>query len=100
VHPIAAKTAISDANVIGPLKSGHLVIIRGTFRQDGKAATHWMLATLFKSNSAGKVTALVANDPWTAKQVLISPTTKHVVSPAGFPLAGFTVDGYQVVTLK
>jgi hypothetical protein len=43
---------------------------------------------------------VVANDPWTGRQVLINPATKRVVSPAGFPLAGFEIDGYRPATLQ
>ena len=46
------------------------------------------------------MTEIVANDPWTGQQVRINRSTKAVVAPAGFPLAQFKVDGFQVVTLK
>ena len=41
-----------------------------------------------------------ANDPWTGVQVRIDLASKQVVAPAGFPLAGFTVDGYRVVWIR
>jgi hypothetical protein len=96
VTDISGSQSIDDTNVIGQLKARNLVIIRGT---DASAATHWMLATLFTSDEQGTVTALVADDPWTGTQVRIDPTTKQVVFPPDFPLSGFTVDGYQTVTL-
>ncbi len=100
VLAISGAAKIDDSNIIGAIKSGHPVIIRGTYHSGAVARTHWMLATLFKSNTGGDLLALVANDPWTRRQVLISPTTKRVVSPPGFPLGDFTVDRYQVVTLN
>ena len=42
---------------------------------------------------------IVANDPWTGQQVQIDPVTKHVVLPANFPLANFTVNGMQSLTI-
>jgi hypothetical protein len=58
-----------------------------------------MLATSFITDSDGHVTALVADDPWTGLQVRIDAQTKQVIAPADFPLAGFTVDAYETVTL-
>lgn len=46
------------------------------------------------------VNTVVANDPWTGMHVEISPATKKVVSPAGFPLTNFTVDGFQPVVVN
>ena len=92
---IAGGQAIDDSNVIGALKAGHLVIINGTA---GDSTQHSMLATLFTSDSGGATTALVANDPWTGTQVRIDPTTKQVTFPTNFPLIGFTVNSYSVVT--
>jgi hypothetical protein len=97
---IGDAVAIGDANVIGPLKSRRVVVIRGSFRQNRERVDHWMLATLFRTNEAGDVTHLVAHDPWTGRQVLIDPATKRVVSPARFPLADFQVEGFQVVTIR
>jgi hypothetical protein len=42
------------------------------------------------------VTSVVADDPYTGKQVRIDPaaTGKNVIAPAGFPLASFKVNGF------
>ncbi len=93
-------TPIGDGNIVGPLKSKHVVIVRGHYDGEGGSATHWMLATLFTTDGAGATTNLIANDPWTGTQVWIDPTTHQVVRPANFPLTNFTVDGYRVVTLN
>ena len=45
------------------------------------------------------VIGLIANDPYTGKQVRIHPTTKKVVSPTGFPLTTFKVTSFRVITL-
>jgi hypothetical protein len=93
---IASTQPLDDTNVIGALKTRKLVaILRGQF----SGGTHFMLATLFTLDTHGVVTAVVANDPWTGKQVRIDPRTKHVVSP-GFPLTDFTVNGFQTVTIN
>jgi len=94
---IANSSPISDANVIGVLKSRRLALIRGTH---SSGITHWMLATLFTTDEAGSPTGLVANDPWTGQQVRIDLATKRVIVPGHFPLSDFTVDGYQPVTLN
>jgi hypothetical protein len=93
-------TPIGDGNIIGPLKSKHVVIIRGHYDAQGRRTKHWMLATLFTTDTGGSVTNLIANDPWTGTQVWIDPTTHQVAQPANFPLTNFTVDGYRVVTLN
>jgi hypothetical protein len=76
-----------------------LVILRGTFTRNGGGAKHWVLGTLFREDSSGSVTAVVANDPWTGRQVTIDPLTKQVIAPADFPLANFTIDAYRPVIL-
>jgi hypothetical protein len=97
---IDAGTPIGDANVIGALKQRRVAIIRGNFqRPNGGLSLHWMLATLF-TTEGGTLSELVANDPFTGQQVRIDPNSKQVVSPANFPLANFTVDRFQAVTLN
>jgi len=96
-----AGAAIGDANIIGALKARNVVIIHGRYDlPGGGTAFHWMLATLFTSDSNNVTITLVANDPWTGQQVHIDPITRHVVQPANFPLANFHVDAYRVVTLN
>ena len=96
---LPAATPIGETNIIGALRTGRVVEIRGTYNNGTAKATHWMLATSFIVNSTGTVTHLVANDPWTGRQVRISPSAKTVLHPSPFPLPGFTVDGYRVITL-
>lgn len=100
VHSIPAATPIDNTNVIVQLRARKVVIVRGTYTKAGKIIAHDMLATLYTSDSNGNVTALVANDPWTGKQVKIDPGTKQVVWPSGFPLSGWTVKSYWPVTLN
>lgn len=98
---LSANTPIDDSNIIGLLKSKHIVIIRGHYDSSSSGtAPHWMLATLFTADAGNATTNLIANDPWTGTQVWIDPATHQVVRPAVFPLANFTVDGYQSVTLN
>jgi hypothetical protein len=59
-----------------------------------------MLATSFTADAGGNVTSVVADDPRTGLQVEIDPVTKQVVSPPGFPLAHFKVNGFEAVTLN
>jgi hypothetical protein len=96
---LPAATPIGETNIIGALRTRKVVEIRGTYNKRTATATHWMLATSFIVNSTGTVTHLVANDPWTGRQVRISPSAKTVLHPSPFPLPGFTVDGYRVITL-
>jgi hypothetical protein len=97
---IPAGERLSDGNVIGAFALGKLVILRGKFtREGGGTGTHWMLGTLHTEKSIGKVTAVLADDPWTGRQVSIDPKTKRVTSP-GFPLEDFEVDAFQEVTLN
>ena len=96
---LSAEGPIDDTNIIGEIRARRLVAIEGTYTTNGgQTATHWMLATLFAENGT-VITALVANDPWTGRQVRIDPVTKQVTTP-GFPLAGFTVHGYSTISLK
>jgi len=98
--PIASAAKLDKSNVIGQLILRNLVLLRGTYTgSGGGSATHWMLATLYTNDSDNKLSAVVANDPWTGWQVLINPQTKRVVSPANFPLADFKIDAYQAVML-
>lgn len=100
VTAIPKGEPLSDGNVIGAFALGKLAILRGTFkREGGGTGTHWMLGTLHIEKSIGKVTAVLADDPFTGRQVRIDPKTKHVVSP-GFPLEDFVVDGYREVTVN
>ena len=93
---LAAATPIDTTNIIGMLDTRQPVIISGP----SGGVTHFMLATLYTTDTGGNVTALIANDPWTGKQVWIDPTTKQVVSPSNFPLAGWSVKHYRSVTLN
>jgi hypothetical protein len=95
---ISPTQPLGDANVTGRLKLDQAVILRGAYKVGTATQTHWMLATAFTVDGSGRVTTIVANDPWTGRQVRISPSTKAVVSPAGFPLAGFKVNGYRPVS--
>jgi hypothetical protein len=97
---IAAATALNDSNVIGAMKTGQLVLLRGNYvKGNGTNAKHWLLGTLYTA-SGNVVGVVVANDPWTGLQVMIDPKTKQVVWPADFPLADFRIDGHQPVTLN
>src|SRR6185312_13114059 len=98
--PIPAATPIGS-NVVGPMKLGKLVLLRGTYRRpDHTLGTQWLLGTLFTRNPDRTLAAIVALDPWTGAQVMVDPTTKAVVSPAPFPLRNFRVNGFQPVMLK
>jgi hypothetical protein len=98
---LPAGTQIDDSNIIGPLKTKHVVIVSGAYDlPGGGTASHSMLATLFTADASNVTTNLIANDPWTGTQVWIDPATHQVVRPAGFPLTNFTVDGYQTVTFN
>ncbi len=96
--PIGANTPLTN-NVIKELKANKLVLLRGTYRSGAQNVESWMLGTLYTTNAGGTATAVVANDPFTGKQVTIDPATKRVLSPSGFPLTNFKVNGYQTVTI-
>ena len=97
---IAAGARLNGSNVIGEMKIGKLVILRGAYtRSNGVKAEHWLLGTLYTA-LGNALDTIVANDPWTGLQVTIDPLTKKIVSPANFPLTGFKVDGYRPVTLE
>jgi hypothetical protein len=97
--PLGDGAALDESNVIASLRARQVVLLRGRFRKDGGAGTHWMLATSFTTDADGNVTAVVADDPWTGLQVRIDPATKRVIAPAHFPLAAFTVTAFQTVTV-
>jgi hypothetical protein len=98
--PLANGAALDDTNVIGLMRNQKLVILRGTFTKNGGGSVrHRVLGTLFREDSSGTVTAVLANDPWTGRQVTIDPLSKQVIAPDDFPLANFTVDAYRPVTL-
>jgi hypothetical protein len=79
------------------MNARNLVILRGSYRpKGGGQATHYLLGTLYTKGP----TEIVADDPWTGKQVYIDPATKTVISPKNFPLDKFKVDGYQPVTIN
>jgi hypothetical protein len=62
------------------------VLLRGT---KTPAGTHWMLATAVLK-TGGTVTGIVANDPWTGRQVIIDPATWRVSWPSNYATANFT----------
>ena len=97
---IASATPLGSGNLIGPLRAHKIVLLRGSYTAGATVKPHWLLATSFKVSAAGSVTGIVANDPWTGRQVRIDPATKRVSSPLPFPLSGFRINGFQVVTLK
>jgi hypothetical protein len=98
---VASRVKLDEGNVIGALRARQVVLLRGKYRREaGGKATQWMVATSFTTDAQGNVTAVVADDPWTGLQVRIDPATKRVVAPADFPLAHFTVNAFQTVTLN
>ncbi|MGB7257379.1 MAG: GLUG motif-containing protein [Pseudolabrys sp.] len=97
---IVPAAHMNNTNVIGQISVRRLVILRGTYSKvGGGTGTHWMLATMYTKAGAFAQT-IVANDPWTGAQVEIDPVSKKVISPRNFPLANFTVNGYQAVTVN
>ncbi len=95
-----AGQALGSANVKPVLDSDKAAILTGTYTNAaGAKQRHWVLATSYTLDSQRALKDIVANDPWTGTQVKIDPVSKLVVSQ-GFPLTGFTVDGYQVVFFK
>jgi hypothetical protein len=101
LNAVAPAVKLDDSNVIGALRAREAVLLRGKYRAEaGGKATQWMVATSFTTDADGNVTAVVADDPWTGLQVRIDPATKQVVAPADFPLAHFTVNAFQTVTLN
>ena len=86
------------SGVVAWLKKQRPVILRGTYNNGTLKVRHWLLATLFTTDSKGTLTAVIADDPWTGLQVRLDPITRQVISPPNFPLAGFTVDAYQAMT--
>jgi hypothetical protein len=100
LNAVAPAVKLDESNVIGALRAREVVLLRGKYRPaTGGKATQWMVATSFTTDADGNVTAVVADDPWTGLQVRIDPATKRVVAPADFPLAHFTVNAFQTVTL-
>jgi len=97
---IPANVPLKSTNVIGQMNAFKLVILRGTYNNNGSSATHWMLGTLYTRDVDGTPAFVIAHDPWTGMQVMIDPTTKRVVWPANFPLKNFRINGYQPVTLN
>jgi len=98
---IPKATPLDNSNIIAPMNHSKLVILRGRYiKSGGEVATHWMLGTLYTKNADGTVKEVIADDPATGQQVQIDPVTKKVISPAGFPLAHFMVNGYRPVTLE
>ncbi|MGH6789850.1 MAG: ZmpA/ZmpB/ZmpC family metallo-endopeptidase-related protein [Pseudolabrys sp.] len=85
--------------VVANMKRGKVVLLRGSYQNGGKTAEAWMLGTLFTSDENGKILAVIANDPFTGAQIQIDPVKKTVAAPRSFPLKGFKVDAYQVVTI-
>ena len=101
MKPIAPAVRLNGNVVIGALKVGRWVILRGTYKKpNGARATHYMLATMYSLYPNGLPALVFANDPFTGEQVAIDPVTKKVVQPQGFPLAGFIVDGYAPIHWK
>ena len=84
---ISSRTPIEVANVIGVMDAEQLVILHGTYQPEGGAKVrHWMLGTLYTTDSGSTPNAVIAHDPYTGQQVTIDLATKKVVSPANFPL--------------
>ncbi len=97
---IPSAVPLDITNVIGRMNTHQLVILRGTYTKTGVGlVTHYMLGTLYTQNADNSLNTVVANDPATGLQVEIDPATKKVISPANFPLANFTVNGYRAVAV-
>jgi hypothetical protein len=92
---LTGPVTINDSNILGALKNRDLVILQGSLPTGEK---HWMLATLFRTDTADVATYVIANDPWTGKQVRINVKSRRVMA-RDFPL-DFKVDAYQVVQLN
>ena len=97
---LGAAQQLTTANVIGPLRSDQLVLLRGKYLDGAVTRFHWMLATSFTRGAGGTPDAVIAADPWTGRQVRISVSTKQVLTPPAFPLLNFKVDAYRVISLK
>lgn len=98
---IGQSDTIDDSNVVGALRKHNVAVIGGAYlAPGGRCQKHWMLATSFTVDAAGAIGDVIANDPWTGKQVKIDPRTKSVVSPPDFPLANFSINQYRVVSFK
>jgi hypothetical protein len=97
---IAAAEPIGESNIIGAIRAHQTVIVSGSYDNGDGRKTHDLLATSFTDKKDGTVTGLVADDPWTGRQVLIDPISKAVTAPANFPLQGFNVTRFQTVTLN
>ncbi len=96
---IPSSAKLNTTNVVGRMNAHELVILRGTYTKNGGVVTHYMLGTLYTQSPGNPVDTVVANDPATGLQVEIDPATKKVISPPNFPLANFTVNGYQAVAV-
>jgi hypothetical protein len=97
---LTAATPIGNANILGAIRARKPVILRGRYTEPGGGADfHWMLATSYTVDPAGAVTALIANDPRTGRQLRIDPITKKVIDPTNATIATFRADAYRTVTL-
>jgi hypothetical protein len=96
----AVSGAINETNIIGLIRRHKPAILQGTYMRSGVPTHHWMLATSFVTDDGGAIVGVIANDPWTGRQVTIDPTTKAVIVPANFPLENFAVDAYAAISLN
>jgi filamentous hemagglutinin family protein len=86
--------AINYNTVASLLESGNPVILEGSTPYSGGTEAHYMLATALLANGD-----IVANDPWTGEQVIISPVTGRVIEQQPYALPNFTITEYKTVTI-
>lgn len=98
--PLVPGAALCRSPILAATKHDQVAVVRGAYNAEHRVKQHWMLATSFTVDDAGKPAELVANDPWTGKQVRIDCGTGAVTMPANFPLPGFKLDAYQLVTFR
>jgi hypothetical protein len=97
---VAGDTSLLNSDLIRALGEDRVVAVRGSYEGPSRIEPHWMLATSYTVDSAGTVNRIVANDPWTGKQVQIDPNTRSVVAPTPFPLRNWQINGYQIVSFR
>jgi hypothetical protein len=86
---------------IEQLASGSdLMIIKGTVsKRDGSGIEdHYMLGTHIAGPSGNKI--IIANDPWTGKQVQLDAASGKIMNPSADDLHSFTAKSYSQVTVQ
>jgi len=96
---LGPDTQIEGDNLIDALTVGTPAVVRGPQSPSSPSLEHHMLMTSFTKEN-GVITAMLANDPSTGKQIKIDPVTGRVIDPETPLLTAWRMTHFRKLVLK